>query len=263
MTGTRSKAKQSSSTVSPPINQNGERKILSPIMSEPHYSKLSEEGKTLLALITAKFEEVIKIKEEKIFFLESQVSIMSEEMKKLNSRIDDIESEQRSSTVIISGSKVPSVIHGEDTSRVACDLIKRELKYELHPDKVSIAYRIGKKPNTQSPDNRNILLKVRSRDDKQDLFNACKSFKPPNIFMNESLIPKRAKVLYYIRQAKRQFPDKIAACGSSGGRVFVYVKSSNPADRNNRMVINDIDELDAWAMRIIGKKLSEESQVEM
>ena len=55
---------------------------------------------------------------------------------------------------------------------------------------------------------------------KNDLLQACISGTPRDLYINESLTPGRAKVLFTLRLAKRRFPDKIAACGSHDGRVY-------------------------------------------
>lgn len=224
------------------------------------YSRLSEEGRTLLALIDERFDEIkatIKRKDEKIDELEDIVSSMRIEIDKLHVKLEDVETESRATSVIISGNSMPSESQGENCINTACEVIKRELKYELSPDVVSNGHRIGRRSEDRTSDKRAILLKLKNQDDKRDLLVACKTSKPPNLFINESLVPRRSHVLYLLRQAKRRFP-KIAACGSHNGRVFVYLKSTTPSERNSKMFINTVEELNSWALRVLGVTLDGE-----
>ena len=78
---------------------------------------------------------------------------------------------------------------------------------------------------SQSGISENILKTVRNR-------------KPNNLFINENLTPMRARYLYAVRRAKRRFPQKVDGCGTTGGRVFVWLKPLTPGGRNIRAFID-------------------------
>ena len=193
------------------------------------YSKLSEDGKILLALIDQRFDEMratIELKDKKINDLEEQVCSMKHDMDALQKKIDDLDADGRSSTVIVSGSSLPSVMNDENPVAVVCEVLKRDLKYEISPDNVVAGYRLGKRTDKPS-----ILLNLRRRDIKNDLLRACKTVKPPNLYMNESLVPRRAHILYLLRRAKRRYTE-ISACGSTNGRIYAYRRSTASSEKN-------------------------------
>lgn len=62
--------------------------------------------------------------------------------------------------------------------------------------------------------------------------------RPVDLFINDNLTKNRSKFLYVLRQAKRRRPDIIAGCGSHDGRVFAWIKSPDPATKNQKIIIN-------------------------
>ena len=204
-----------------------------------------------------KLQNTLSDKDKKITDLETQVTTLKEDIVKYQVKFDDVEAENRSTAVIISGNKLPLESANEDPIQIACDTINGALNKQLvAPANIMTGYRIGKKSSDRAADERGILVKFCRRDDKHKIFTACKSVQPQNLYINESLIPARAYVLYLLRKAKRVHSDKISACGSYNGRVYLYPKTSSHSAKNIKFYINTVEELDAWGERVCGVKLS-------
>ena len=220
-------------------------------------SKLSEDNRFLLDLLNEKFDSLIEMlteRDNRIDSLERKITTLEDHVLTLRGRLDDLESENRANTVILSGNKVPNEVANENVVEVARLVLKNELKNEILSSKIVTGYRIGKKNNVS--EKRRILIKFNNRDDKQDFFSACKVAKPENLYVNENLIPARAHILFLLRRAKRNFPEKIGSCGSTNGRVYVCPKTSGNM-RGNKMYISTVNELDKWRERVCGAALSD------
>ena len=72
--------------------------------------------------------------------------------------------------------------------------MKHRLKINIKSTDLSTAHRLVPKPKTQGPDRRSIIIKLCRRELKHDLITACKKYKPPNFFINESLTPTRNSI---------------------------------------------------------------------
>lgn len=147
---------------------------------------------------------------------------------------------------------IPAASPNENVVSTLQGVFKSKLNYEIPNSAISTAYRVGKKVPTQSPDKRNIVFKLSSKDIKNDIRGACRSVKPSNLYVNESLIPSRSKILYALRSAKRQFPDKVAACGSVEGKVYCWLKPPSPPGNNSRVFINTMAKLEEICSSFIG-----------
>ena len=165
----------------------------------------------------------MKENDEKIEQLEQKLCSLKQENRSLGRRIDDLENENHQNTIILSGDAVPpGTATGKNCSNVVSNLMRDRLKIMLLADSILTAYRIGAKPANQSPDRRRIVAKLSHREQRRDILKACRMSKPPGLFINESLTPTCSELLFSIRQIKRQYPNRIAACGSLNGRIFAW-----------------------------------------
>ena len=95
--------------------------------------------------------------------------------------MDDQEAVHRGDSHILSGSEVqPVASSGENLATLFSNLFKNKVNYDLSPEKIVSAHRLGAKPNTQLSDKRKIPFKLSDRDLKQDLLGACRTSKPPS-----------------------------------------------------------------------------------
>ena len=96
-------------------------------------------------------------------------------------------------TLIISGD-VPAVNDNKNCYHIVTTLLHNGIRLQLHPDGISTAHYIGRKPALPSTDKRGII-KLCRRDLKQDILSACREFKP-SFYINESLTPTRSTFMY-------------------------------------------------------------------
>ena len=209
---------------------------------------LSSEHQTVYYLIENKMKSIIdefnlKISERdnRIAGLEQEVINLKRDVSTLSEQIDDAQAYERKDSLILSGPKLPLVIESENTAQIISDAIKDNVGVIIPQGDISIAHRVGRKSPSQTDDKRNIIVKFRHSDVKQDILQACRRVKPKDLYINECLTPTRSTTLYGIRQAKKKFPDIIAGYGSINGKVFTYIKppsTTAPLPRNTRMFVN-------------------------
>lgn len=226
--------------------------------------QLSEESRALYMLITDKFESALrdleaklKKRDEKIDMLEQQITTLKSKNLDLCERMDDLESLERRDMLVLSDDSVPPTTAGENTARVAIDILKLKLNYELKPDDLLTAFRIGKKTINQTVDKRSIVVKLRDRDMKHDLLMSARRVKPVKLYLNENLTPGRSTLLYVLRQVKKTHPEKIDACGSYDGRIYVWLRSTLPGAKNTKVFLNSETKLQSFLEKSIGVQIHE------
>lgn len=208
---------------------------------------LSEGGKQLIELVMHKMDEMkgeiiakIDEKNSEIERLENRVVQLTDEVSDLRGRLEDVESRQRGDSLILSGNSLPAVREGESCGGLVSEIFKNQLKHVLLPGDIVESYRLGKKPASQTPDRRPILVKFNKREIKDTVLMNCKSVKPTNLYINENLTPMRAKILSLLRRLKREKPQRLAAVGSRDGRVYAWLKPPNPSAPNSKVFFNTL-----------------------
>jgi hypothetical protein len=231
--------------------------------------ELSKDGKLIVEAITRKFDELtlrfsemkeefraeIAKKDEQVSGLQEEVDALKLKVSGMEEKVDDADAYERRDTLIFSGSSVPLVTEDENCGEIVRKLVKDKLNLNMAATDISTTHRLGRKPVTQKQDTRNIVVKLCRRDLKGDLLSACRQLKPDNLYINESLTPNRSTILYALRKAKRQFPDKVSGTGTMNGRVCVWVKPPNPETplpRNSRMFVNTRLTLESFCTDILG-----------
>ena len=157
--------------------------------------------------------------------------------------MDNVEADGRMNDLILSGNVLPVHQRGENTRAVCVDVLKNHLKYEIPSEKILSAYRLGNKAANQEPDRRSILVRLTDRASKGDVIASCKTSKPAQLFINENLTPAKSKILFTLRAVKRRLPEKIRACGSRDGRIFVWMRAPSTAGRDSKIFINSQQQL--------------------
>lgn len=230
--------------------------------SKPDFEDtLSAEGRKIVSAIKMEIKKIhedflskLEEKNREILVLKGDVSYLRGRVSQLEERIDDADAYERRDTLIISGEGLPPVVEDENTSTLACSIIKEKLKINLTSSDISTSHRLGRKPNdSQRPDRRKIILKLCRRDLKKDILYASKSLKP-NIYVNESLTPLRNTILYVLRKMKKSHPNVIKGSSTYDGRVFAWITTG---ETTRRILVNSHDKLGEVSTEIIGKPLSE------
>ena len=218
--------------------------------TDVNISDLSDESKKIIDAITLKLDEKLEEirvefrmalaeKAESIKILESQVKILQSRVEKLEDAIDEGDAYERRDTLIISGEGLPEVSQDESSVSVVCSVVKDKLKLNLQTSDISTAHRMGRKPASQAPDKRKLVVKLCRRDVKKDILMAAKNLKP-NIYVNESLTPIRSTILFVLRKMRRSHPNVIKGSTSMDGRVFAWIASDpgRPDSSNVRVLVN-------------------------
>ena len=148
--------------------------------------------------------------------------------KHLMAEVDSNDEYERRDTLIMSGPSLPLSSATENSKLVIHTLLREHLQLNINPDDISVAHRLGKKPQA-SPDRRNIIFKLCRRDLASEILNACKQFRNSNgrqpLYINESLTPLRSKVFYGLRLLKRKFPAIIKSCRSQTGNITAFTQT--------------------------------------
>ena len=116
---------------------------------------------------------------------------------------------------------------------------------------ILVAHRLGKKNSGQQLDRRSIIVKLCRRELRSDLISACKSARPKDFYINESLTPLRSTIQYGIRRAKRRFPGKVLAYGSQDGRVYVLTPPPNSEARKIKTFVNTVDQFNEFCIKTL------------
>ena len=252
MPSTRGNSKNNHTPVLPKIR---DRSVNSPNSSA--LSGLSEEGRIMFRFQSDKLDRLIGAKDKKIETLEHENATLRRDMCRMEERIENLEMYERRNEIVISGAAVPGRRVGENVAQVVVDTLKQQMNYTLPNDTVFKAHRMAGKPDQQVNNNGNILVRLSNETSKRDLIQACKTSKPDQLYINDNLTPTRSEILYALRRAKRRFPDKIGACGSLGGRVFIWVKAPVSTNRDYRIFISSKHQLDDFWSKSFGISLGE------
>lgn len=209
---------------------------------------LDEEQKKLFVFFEGRMTEMIKdlqvkmaAKNTKMDEMATEIVALKKKVMILEDKLEDTEAYEKRDTVVVSGSSLPDGTESEDTSDIFTSLVKDKVGVIIKPSDISVAHRLGRKTQTQGPDRRNLIVKLCRREKKHDLMKACKTVKPPNLFINESLTRTRATALYGLRQAKKKYPDKISGYSTYDGKVYAWLKPPNPTlphAKNSKMMVN-------------------------
>ena len=190
-------------------------------------------------------KEFLTNKDERISCLEATVadlstvnSNMQSKLEELEAKIDATEAYERRDTIIISGD-VDRATNGEDSKKVAIDLIQRKLGgFKLLPSDISVAHRLqtSSPPQGQTAKPPNMYIKLCRRDLKPALIQASKQ-QPKNtsrIYINESLTPTRTAIRKSLLNMKRSHPDVIKGVTSQEGVVVVFTPAPAAAAGRER-----------------------------
>ena len=86
------------------------------------------------------------------------------------------------------------------------------------------------------------------RDVKSEVLAASRRVKSSNLYANESLTPTRQNIAFALRKAKKEFPSIVNGTTTIDGKVYVFVKSSNQAARDSRILVNSMDKLEDFCV---------------
>ena len=192
-------------------------------------------------------------KDAEIEQLKQDVCSLRRDVQNLTERLDDSDAYERRDTFVMSGDSLPVVSDGENTSGIVCNSIKNNLKIVVKESDISVAHRLGKKNPGQQLDRRSIIVKLCRRELlRSDLISACKSARPKDFYINESLTPLCSTIQYGIRRAKRRYPGKVLDYGSQAGRVYALIPPFNSEARKIKTFVNTVDQFNEFCIKTLG-----------
>ena len=185
--------------------------------------------------------ELLDSKSQEIDSMKAEIRNLKTTVSRLEEKLDDSDSYERRDTVILSGDAIPPATSDEVCRDLVVNIVKEKLKINIASSDISTAHRVGKRPISQRPDNRKIVVKLCRRDIKRDLMYSRRNLKPEGLFISESLTPSRNTIMFVLRRIRRAHPNIVKGCTSIDGRVFVYVASES--DRAKRLLVNSHQQL--------------------
>ena len=159
-------------------------------------------------------------------------------------------------TLVISGNMIPVKQSTENTTDIACDLLKTHLNTIVHPQEISVSHRLATKRTERAP----IIVKFCRRNLKHDIVMSARKNKPTNIYFNECLTPLQKTISYVLRRAKKDFPSIISGTTTFDGRNYVWVKPPNPnapGAKDTRILISTHTKLEEFCTRTVNKPLND------
>ena len=238
-------------------NRNQTLKNLVPAMCEI-FRSFQFNLNSILESMQKDFVKILEEQDREIKLVKTEISDMKKQIMTLEEKIEDNEAYERRDSLILSGNALPDGSTNENCLEVVQKLLTEHLSYVIQPTDISVVHRLGKKPISQKPDRRNIIIKFCRRNSKVDLLAAARRVKPSNLFLNESLTPQRQNISYALRKAKREFPHIVSGTSTSDGRVYVWVKPPNPdapGAKDSREPVNTYSKLEIFCERFLEKKM--------
>ena len=109
------------------------------------------------------FEKLCITNSTKVHKLEGKVRTLEKKLEKVELQSDDQAAAELQVTVTLGGNALPSVSVNEKYDQVATEVIKTKLNISLPNNVIVAAYRLGKKDNEQTRDNRKIIVRFTNK----------------------------------------------------------------------------------------------------
>ena len=205
-------------------------------------SGLSAESKKVVSCIikglTGYFEDLMNRREEKF---NCEIELLGKRIGYLEDKLDAQENYSRRDTLVVSGN-IPEFSVGENPSQIVQNLICTKLDVNVGNEDISVAHRLGKKP-LEGVDRRSIIFKLCRREMKSNILKACRSKKPP-FYINESLSPIRGSIMYVLRKARLDYPNKFGRCFSEDGNIKIFMPQHDGSTMFRKVTVNTKSELE-------------------
>ena len=161
----------------------------------------------------------MQTKDQKINELQAKIDSLETRVMQLEDHLDEVSQYERRDTIIVGSVALAHEMPHENAIEVIVNTLKDQLKININQSDINVAHRLGN--STRRP----IIVKLHSRQKKEDIMNACIKIRP-NLHINESLTPKRRalfKQIWEIRKANRELFQQ---CYTKDGKICVKLKCS-------------------------------------
>lgn len=194
---------------------------------------LTEESQSLVKILTLVLTKKVKTeinvlknelnkKDDQINKLNKEINDLKDKVQDLETNIDSVDQYERRDTIIVSGPLIPEESHQENAANIIITAIRDHLKINLKESDINIAHRIG---SAHTQHKRPIIVKLGNRSLKHDLVGACIQMKP-QLYINESLTPKRLHLFKQILNIRKTHKDKFQQCHTKEGKIIIKLKNS-------------------------------------
>lgn len=217
--------KQTTQTTATTMTDDSEVNNLIESLPKESQSLVKVLSKIIFIQLVAELSSVkkeLKEKDTQIANLTSEVNNLKDHVNDLEQKVDSVDQYERRDTVILSGPSLPEHTNSEHTTSVVVNTIRDYLKINIKETDISIAHRLG--PQKQQK-NKPIIVKFMNRTLKYDLTQACIQLKP-QLYINESLTPKRRNLLNTILNIRRQHKAKFQQCYTKDGTIIIKLRNS-------------------------------------
>lgn len=163
------------------------------------------------------------------------VTVMPPELEKISTRVDQLEQDSLSDTLLLQGPAIEELIakdaHVEGTMSSELEerrrqpepaALKRSICDLLRPIVPEFSGKNITQLSVQGKDRKHLRMVCSSGDEKVRVLLALKKEKPPNLFVNEYLTKLRSSLLYRARSLRRNYPSVLGAY-SRNGSIFCRV----------------------------------------
>ena len=251
--------------------QTGHGELDEPINIQEMLDSLPEDQKTMVKLLHAlskqsipeelkSLKESLLEKDTEIQDLRNEVMSLKSQMSRFEQQLDDQEQYSRRDCIVVAGPKLPEESEDTSTTEQLIGVIKQELGITIDSKEISISHRLGKK-NNESSKPRPIIAKLVNRSLKHVLVDACIT-KTPELYINESLTSKRAKIFGKLRGVRSKHKNLIQQCYTSEGIIYVKLMNSTVKHRitNEETLMKFLDIPEHSVLKEEYLKLLEDSQ---
>ena len=138
--------------------------------SREFFSLLSEKYDNLNAKLDSIIERMDE-RDSRLERVEKENALLKQRMAKMAEKLDEADMVSHRSNLIMSSRELSKLEPGGNPVEEIVRLLKRKVNYQLSPTSILSAYRIGVKPSNQSPDSRNIMLKLTNSEAKMDILS--------------------------------------------------------------------------------------------
>ena len=133
--------------------------------SDDYHGGLSEEGRVIFAMLMKKLDTIVdelRIKSNRLDLAEQENAALRAKVLKLEDRVDNLETRDRCSNLILSG-KALSTLNDGNMIQSTTVFLNQKMQYELNSEKIASAFRLGPKSSTQSADTRKLMIRFRDK----------------------------------------------------------------------------------------------------
>ena len=207
-----------------------------------------------------KFTSMLQAKNAEIASLQEKVSSLETQVQALQNSLDDNDAYERRDCLVLSGSSLPVFETGEICTNLVRDLVAQKLQLNISSSEISVAHRLGQRPQSQMVDKRPIIAKFCRRDMKRDILTASRRNRAEGLYVNENLTPKRRNIFNVLRRMRKSHPGIVKGVTTYDGRVYAFTKPINPAatnPRDQRHLISDQVMLTNFCREFIKSSLDE------